>query len=67
MYCGFITIVALGIIVPSAQLQECQSSSVECYKYMNRVLAKIPDEWIESGAVTAYNQRCYLVPKPRPA
>ena len=67
MYCGFITLVFFGIVVPSAQLEECQTSSAKCYKYVNRVLAKLPDEWIESGAVTAYNQRCYLVPKPRPA
>ena len=66
MYCGFITVVAFGLVIPSARLEQCQVSSDQCYQQVNAVLSNIPEQWIESGVVTAYNQRCHLIPRPRP-
>ena len=44
-----LTLVFFGIVVPSAQLEECQTSSAKCYIYVNAILGKLPDTWIESG------------------
>ena len=66
MICGFVTVIAFGLMFPSIQVAECQRDTAECISHINYWISRIPEQYIESEAVVVYNRRCELVPRRSP-